>query len=100
SEQGNQIVDVFQRAPVRVLFPQVGDGPFSEAVLINTAGGVAGGDRLDTDVSAVDGAAITLTSQAAERIYCALDRPARITTTLPETSRGVRKRRSCSIGHA
>src|SRR5215510_13878384 len=82
SERGNQIVDVFQRAPVRVMFPQVGDGRFSEAVLINTAGGVAGGDRLDTDVTALAGATITVTSQAAERIYCALDQPARISTTL------------------
>src|SRR5215510_319261 len=82
SEQGNQIVDVFQRAPVRVMFPQVGDGRFHEAVLINTAGGVAGGDRLDTDVTALADATITLTSQAAERIYGALDQPARLSTTL------------------
>src|SRR5215813_8975597 len=57
-EQRNQIVDVFQRAPVRVMFPQLGDGRFGEAVLINTAGGVAGGDRLDTDVTALAGATI------------------------------------------
>src|SRR5215813_9230357 len=81
-EQRNQIVDVFQRAPVRVMFPQLGDGRFGEAVLINTAGGVAGGDRLDTDVTALAGATITLTSQTAERIYGALDQPARISTTL------------------
>jgi len=82
SEQGNQIVDVFQSAPVRVLFPRVGNAGLHEAVLINTAGGVAGGDRLDTDVTALAHAAITLTSQAAERIYGALDQPARMSTTL------------------
>lgn len=64
------------------MFPQVGNAGFHEAVLINTAGGVAGGDRLDTDVTALAGATITLTSQAAERIYCALDQPAHISTTL------------------
>ena len=64
------------------MFPHVGHAGFHEAVLINTAGGVAGGDRLDTAVTALDHAAITLTSQTAERIYCALDRPARIATTL------------------
>src|SRR5262249_32317179 len=69
-------------ARVRVMFPRVGHAGFPEAVLINTAGGVAGGDRLDTDVTALAGATITLTSQAAERIYCALDRPARISTSL------------------
>ena len=64
------------------MFPQLAGGGFREAVFINTAGGVAGGDRLDTDVTALAGATITLTSQAAERIYCALDQPARISTTL------------------
>src|SRR5215471_7018185 len=82
SARGNQIVDVFQRSPVRVMFPQVGNAGLHEAVLINTAGGVAGGDQLDTDVTALADTAITLTSQAAERIYCALDQPARISTTL------------------
>jgi urease accessory protein len=40
-----------------------------EAVLINTSGGIAGGDRLDTAVTALAGAHITLTPRAAERIY-------------------------------
>jgi urease accessory protein len=64
------------------MFPQVGHADFNEAVFINTAGGVAGGDRLDADVTALAGATIALTSQAAERIYGALDKPARISTTL------------------
>ena len=67
------------------MFPRVGnagDAGYREAVLINTSGGVAGGDRLDTDVTALADATITLTSQAAERIYGALDQPARISTTL------------------
>jgi len=64
------------------MFPQTGNAGFREAVLVNTAGGVAGGDRLDTDVTALAGATITMTSQAAERIYGALDQPARISTTL------------------
>ena len=78
-------MDVVQRFPVRVMFPRVGnavEADYREAVLINTAGGVAGGDRLDTDVTALAGAAITLTSQTAERIYAALDQCARLSTTL------------------
>ena len=51
-------------------------------MLINTSGGIAGGDRLDTAVTVLAGAHIRLTSQAAERIYRALDRPSRISTTL------------------
>jgi len=75
-------VDVCQRSPVRVLFPQVGPTGIEEAVLINTSGGIAGGDRLETAVTALADAHMTLTSQAAERIYRALDEPSRISTTL------------------
>jgi len=64
------------------MFPQLGNALFREAVIINTAGGVAGGDRLDLEVTALADATITLTSQAAERIYGALDQPARLSTTL------------------
>ena len=64
------------------MFPRVGSVGLEEAVLINTSGGIAGGDRLDTAVTALADARITLTSQTAERIYRALDEPARISTTL------------------
>ena len=40
------------------MFPVVGNPVFDEAVLINTAGGVAGGDRLDTEVTALGGATV------------------------------------------
>jgi urease accessory protein len=82
SEHGNRIVDVFQRSPVRVMFPHVGSNGIEEAVFVNTAGGVAGGDRLDTAVTALTHACVTLTSQTAEKIYRALDEPAHISTTL------------------
>jgi urease accessory protein len=64
------------------LFPQAGPAGIEEAVLINTSGGIAGGDRIDTAVTALADTHITLTSQAAERIYRALDLPSRISTTL------------------
>jgi len=82
SERGTQIVDVFQRSPVRVMFPRVTGGAVEEAVLINTGGGVAGGDRLECSITVLDKASITVTSQAAEKVYGALDEPARITTRL------------------
>jgi urease accessory protein len=82
SEKGNRIMDVYQKSPTRVLFPRTGGAAVEEAVLINTAGGIAGGDRLECSVTALDNASIAVTSQAAEKIYRALDEPARITTTL------------------
>src|SRR5262249_61948499 len=49
SKKGARIVDVFQRSPIRVMFPRVG-GAIEEAVLVNTGGGVAGGDRVESGV--------------------------------------------------
>ncbi len=53
-----------------------------EAVIVNTGGGVAGGDRLECSVSALPGTSIAVTSQAAEKVYRALNEPARVTTRL------------------
>jgi urease accessory protein len=82
SEKGNRIMDVFQRSPIRILFPRTGGGALEEAVFVNTAGGVAGGDRLESDVMALADASIAVTSQAAEKVYRALNEPARIKTKL------------------
>jgi urease accessory protein len=82
SEEGNRIVDLFQRTPIRIMFPRGGAGAIEEAVFINTGGGIAGGDRLESRVTALAGASITVTSQAAEKVYRALDEPARIATKL------------------
>lgn len=54
-----------------------------DAVMINTGGGVAGGDRITHEFHLGEGASALITSQAAERIYRARDAlPARITTRL------------------
>src|SRR5246127_1380974 len=82
SEKGTRIEDVFERSPIRIMFPRIGGHPVEEAVLINTGGGVAGGDRLECSVPALPGASIAVTSQAAEKVYRALDAPARVATTL------------------
>ena len=82
SESGTRVIDVFQRSPIRVMFPRIGGAAVNEAVLINTAGGIAGGDRLEYSVTALADASMALTSQAAEKVYRALNEPARITTKL------------------
>src|ERR1700757_1141938 len=53
---------------LRVRFPSPEDHGLS-AVLVNTAGGIAGGDRFDIDISAAEGARLTLTTAAAEKVY-------------------------------
>jgi urease accessory protein len=82
SETGTRIVDLFQQSPIRIMFPRTGGGAIEEAVLANTAGGIAGGDRLDCSVTALANASIAVTSQAAEKVYQALDQPAHVTTKL------------------
>ncbi|HEY0957998.1 MAG TPA: urease accessory protein UreD [Novosphingobium sp.] len=52
------------------------------AVIINTAGGVAGGDRLDQRIAWGEGAIATVTTQAAEKVYRALAEGAEIATRL------------------
>jgi hypothetical protein len=102
SENGNEIVDVFQQSPLRVIFPRIDGATAKEAVLINTGGGIAGGDRLECSVTAVASASIAVRSQTTERVYRALDQPARIMTKLrvddAQSSRGFPTRRSFSTG--
>jgi urease accessory protein len=82
SEKGTRIMDVYQKSPIRVLFPRTADTQVQEAVLVNTSGGIAGGDRLESRVTAMDNASIAVTTQAAEKVYRAINESAHITTTL------------------
>ena len=82
SAKGTRILDVFQKSPIRIVFPRTGDDRCREAVLVNTSGGVAGGDHLQSAVTALSGASLAVTTQAAEKIYRAIDACADIATTL------------------
>jgi urease accessory protein len=64
------------------MFPRIGDDLVTEAVIINSSGGIAGGDRLEIEVTALNNSSVAITTQAAEKIYRALDRPARVETKL------------------
>ena len=59
---------VHESGSLRVRFPSPeGDG--LSGVFVNTAGGIAGGDRFDIDISVGEGARLTLTTAAAEKVY-------------------------------
>ena len=60
---------VFQQGALRARFPSDAHGEPPEAVLLNLAGGLTGGDRLDIAVRAHEGAAAVVTTQSCERIY-------------------------------
>ncbi len=75
-----RIERLYQRAPARILFPDVPADQPAQAVLINTAGGIVGGDLLSTEIEAGPDTITTVTTQAAEKVYRAIDVPARLMT--------------------
>jgi urease accessory protein len=81
-ERKTRLVELFQRSPIRALFPRTDSGAIEEAVLVNTAGGIAGGDKLQFEVTALANASVAVTSQAAEKVYRALREPAHVVTKL------------------
>jgi urease accessory protein len=66
---------------LRVRFPSPEDEGLS-GVFVNTAGGVAGGDRFDIEIAAADGAKLTLTTAAAEKVYRAPGQAAELNIAL------------------
>jgi urease accessory protein len=66
---------------LRVRFPSPEADGLS-AVFVNTAGGVAGGDRFDIDIVAGEDSRLTLTTAAAEKIYRAESAPAQLNISL------------------
>jgi urease accessory protein len=66
---------------LRVRFPSPEDEGLS-GVFVNTAGGVAGGDRFDVEIAVADAARLTLTTAAAEKVYRAPGPAAQINIAL------------------
>lgn len=64
----------------RIKFPVSTRG--LEAVLVNTGGGLLGGDRLSLAATAEAGAELMLTTQSAEKVYRAVATPAEIAVAL------------------
>ncbi len=67
---------------LKALFPR-GGADRLDAVLINTSGGITGGDQLSITARVGRNSRLSLTTQAAERIYrTAGEAPGRVTTTI------------------
>lgn len=79
---GGTRLDVFyQEGCAKIRLPQTFDGTM-EAVLINTAGGLTGGDRVDWAFDARAGTRLTVTTQACERVYKASASTATVETRI------------------
>jgi urease accessory protein len=70
---------------LRVRFPSP-EAQGLSAVFVNTAGGIAGGDRFDIDIAAGEGARLTVTTAAAEKIYRAQGPAAQLNIALKAAS--------------
>ncbi|KTR04072.1 urease accessory protein, UreD [Aureimonas ureilytica] len=68
-----------QAGALKLRFPRVAQ---AEAVLINTAGGLTGGDALRQSFEVEPGGALRVTTQACERIYRSTGADARVSTCL------------------
>ncbi len=64
-----RLTENYQSGSAKLRFPRSPAGDPFTAVLVNTAGGITGGDRFSWSVSVGPGASATVTGQAAERIY-------------------------------
>ncbi len=63
-----RIAELYQEGCAKIRLPKTFDNSM-EAVLINSSGGVTGGDRLSWAFEAGEGTNLTLTTQACEKIY-------------------------------
>lgn len=73
--------DLHESGSLRVRFPSP-EAEGLSAVFVNTAGGVAGGDRFEIEIAAGEGSRMAVTTAAAEKVYRADGPPAQLEISL------------------
>ncbi|ENN89870.1 urease accessory protein UreD [Rhizobium freirei PRF 81] len=76
-----RLAELFQEGAAKIRLPETFDSSM-EAVIINTAGGLTGGDRMDWSIVAGPGTRIDVTTQACEKIYKASSDTAEVGTSI------------------
>lgn len=76
-----RIARLYQDGAAKIRMPAVSGDPL-EAVLINTAGGLTGGDRIAWQIAAGAGTSLVATTQACEKVYRASEGRAEVSTRL------------------
>jgi urease accessory protein len=74
-----RVAELYESGGYRLKFPH---GPRCEAVLVNTGGGMVGGDELALTLQADEDAEFVFTTQSAEKLYRAEGVPAEISIAL------------------
>lgn len=82
SEGTTRLDRLYQSGAAKVKLPDVFGGEPTQAVLINTAGGLTGGDRMSAEVILGENCRAVVTTQACERIYRSVGGSAEVTTRL------------------
>lgn len=77
----SRLARLHQAGCLKLRFPTPRDAS-AEAVLINSSGGLTGGDRLTQSFKLADRAELSVTTQACERIYRSSGGEARVATTI------------------
>src|SRR3954454_246052 len=72
--------DLHESGSLRVRFPSP-EAEGLSAVFVNTAGGVAGGDRFEIEIAAGEGSRMAVTTAAAEKVYRANGRRGELVTS-------------------
>ena len=80
--RGASLRDLRQSSPFRALFPAPEPDEVTTVALVNTAGGLAGGDAGTIRLRAEPGARLTVSTAAAEKVYRSLGDPARLSVHL------------------
>ena len=73
---GDKLEELYQSGCAKLMLPKT-YGEMTEAVMLNTAGGITGGDRLIVKIQ-VENSAVVATTQTAERLYRSITEPAKI----------------------
>jgi urease accessory protein len=75
TDGADRLADCLERDGYKIRFPRTGT---LEGVIVNTGGGVAGGDLVRHGITLGAATRVTISTPSAERIYRALDAPSRI----------------------
>lgn len=82
-----RLLRLYQDGSAKIRMPAVSADPL-EAVLINTAGGLTGGDRLGWEIDVGAAASATITTQACEKVYRAASDRAEVRVRLTVGEQG------------
>ena len=77
-----RLAHLYQRTPLRALFPRHPAGDVPVAAIANVGGGLVAGDSVSVSVRIGEGASALVTTQAAEKVYRSAGADCRVATRL------------------